>query len=95
MMGSVQAVRPFALLIGAAAIAAGLSGCGSKETPTTTTTTPAPTTSATQAPGTSAPTPQPTEKAVGPGDTNSFSPTINPVPPGSVCAEIRNGVCIR
>lgn len=90
-MGSVWTARRSALVIGAAAFVAALSGCGSgKETPTTT---PAPTTSATQSPGTAPP--QPTEKAVGPGDTNSFSPTINPVPPGSVCKEIRNGVCIR
>lgn len=62
-------------------------GCGTstKEEPATTTT---PTSS-------SAPVVSPSEKAVGPGDDYSFSPSINPKPPGSVCREIVNGVCIR
>ena len=37
----------------------------------------------------------PTEKAVGPGANDSFSPTVNPVPPGAVCKQIVNGVCVR
>ena len=61
-------------------------GCGTttKETPTST---PTSTTSVTA--------PIPTEKAVGPGDNSSFSPTVNPVPPGSVCKQIVNGICMR
>lgn len=37
----------------------------------------------------------PSEKAVGPGGDNSFSPTINPKPPGAVCKDVVNGICIR
>lgn len=39
--------------------------------------------------------PSPTEKAVGPGTDNSFSPSVNPQPPGAVCTKIENGVCVR
>lgn len=35
------------------------------------------------------------EKAMLPGGDESFSPTINPAPPGAVCKEIVNGVCMR
>ena len=52
----------------------------------------APTTATT---GTSAPAVSPTEKALSPGDGNSFSPSVNPQPPGAVCNEIVNGVCVR
>lgn len=86
--------RPLALVAGATAIVAMTaltSGCGtSKETPTTTPATPTTTT-----PATTPAAPVPTEKAVGPGDTNSFSPTVDPVQPGSVCKQIVNGVCMR
>lgn len=44
---------------------------------------------------TSAPAASPTEKAAGPGGNNSFSPTVNPQPPGAVCKQLVNGVCIR
>ena len=86
--------RPLALVAGATAIVAMTaltSGCGTtKETPTTTPATPTTTT-----PATTPAAPVPTEKAVGPGDTNSFSPTVDPVQPGSVCKQIVNGVCMR
>ena len=62
-------------------------GCGSstKEEPTTTTPPPA----------TSSAALRPSEKAVGPGGNNSFSPSVNPKPPGAVCRDIVNGVCAR
>jgi hypothetical protein len=37
----------------------------------------------------------PTEKAVSPGGANSFSPTVNPVPPGAVCNEVVGNTCVR
>ena len=89
--------RPLALVAGATAIVAMTaltSGCGTtKETPTTTPATP--TTTTTTPAATTPAVPVPTEKAVGPGDTNSFSPTVDPVQPGSVCKQIVNGVCMR
>lgn len=78
------------LIAGAAAVVAMgalTAGCATdtKEEPAT----------VTPAPTSSAPVVSPTEKAVGPGGSNSFSPTINPTPPGAVCRDIVNGVCIR
>jgi hypothetical protein len=32
---------------------------------------------------------------VGPGGNNSFSPTVNPAPPGPVCKEIVGNDCVR
>lgn len=78
------------LLAGAAAVVAmgALSaGCTTDTKDEPATVTPSPTSSA--------PVVSPTEKAVGPGGGNSFSPTINPTPPGAVCRDIVNGVCIR
>ena len=94
-MNADRLVRPIALFAaGAAVTAMALTGCSTKEkeAPSTTTT---PSTS--QAPSTSeSPVAiSPTEKAVGPGGNNSFSPTINPTPPGAVCTQIVNGVCVR
>jgi hypothetical protein len=40
-------------------------------------------------------TPSATEKALLPGNGPSFSPTINPVPPGATCKSVVNGVCQR
>jgi hypothetical protein len=37
----------------------------------------------------------PTEKRAKPDYDASFTPAIDPVPPGSVCKEVHNGVCIR
>lgn len=72
-----------------------LTGCTTtaekKDAPATSSTT-APTTATT---GSSAPAVSPTEKALSPGDGNSFSPSVNPTGPGAVCKEIVNGVCIR
>lgn len=77
---------------GAALVALGsLTACSpttEKEAPSTTST-PAPTSSS------AAVTPSPTEKAMLPGGDESFSPTVNPAPPGPVCKEVINGVCIR
>ncbi len=73
---------------GTAIVAAGaLSACSpssEKDAPSTSTTPPT----------TSAPSASPTEKAIGPGGNNFFSPTINPAPPGAVCKEVVNGVCV-
>lgn len=66
-----------------------VSGC----TPTTEKDAPA-TSSPTATSSAVAPAVTPTEKAVGPGG-GSFSPTVNPVPPGSTCRDIVNGVCQR
>lgn len=89
-MKSGRLTRQIALIAGGAAIVgmgALTAGCSSnaKESPTTTTT---PTSS-------SAPAPSPTEKAVSPGGNNSFSPTINPAPPGAVCKEVVGNNCVR
>lgn len=77
---------------GAALVVIGaLTGCSpttEKEAPTTR--------SATTPPSSSrAPSVTPTEKAVGPGNTNSFSPGVDPNPPGAICKSIVNGVCQR
>lgn len=56
----------------------------------------APATSSTATPSSSsAPEVTPTEKAIGPGGQNSFSPSVNPTGPGAVCKSIVNGVCQR
>jgi|EndMetStandDraft_8_1072994.scaffolds.fasta_scaffold201816_2 hypothetical protein len=81
--------RQIALFAGGAAIVGmgALTACSSsaKDSPSTTTTTTT----------TSAVTPSPTEKAVAPGGPNSFSPTVNPNPPGAVCREVVGNNCIR
>jgi hypothetical protein len=82
--------RQIALFAGGAAIVGmgTLTACSSnaKESPSTTTTP----TSASVSPSVS-----PTEKAVSPGGANSFSPTVNPAPPGVVCKEIVGNSCVR
>ena len=93
-MNSGRHTRQIALLVGGAAIIgmSTLTACSTKEKEA-----PAPTStpSTSQAPATSqAPMGTPTEKAVGPAGP-SFSPTVNPVPPGAVCNKIVNGVCSR
>ena len=93
-MTSGRISRQIALLAGGAAIIgmSTLTACSTKEKEA-----PAPTStpSTSQAPATSqAPMVTPTEKAVGPAGP-SFSPTVNPVPPGAVCNKIVNGVCSR
>lgn len=92
-MSSSRFTRQIALFVGGAAIISmgTLSACSTKEKEAPATSTP----STSQAPATSeAPAATPTEKAVG-GSGPSFSPTVNPVPPGAVCNKIVNGVCIR
>lgn len=76
-----------AALIGMGALTA-CSPTTEKEAPSTTST-PAPTSSSPSA------SPSPTEKAIGPGGPGSFTPTVNPAPPGAVCKEIVGTVCIR
>lgn len=54
----------------------------------------APSTTSTPSASTSPASPSPTEKAMIPGGP-SFTPSINPMPPGAVCKEVINGVCMR
>ncbi len=76
---------------GAALLAVGaLAGCSP------TTEKDAPATSSNVTPSSSSPPAvTPTEKAIGSGGGNSFSPSVNPTGPGSVCKSIVNGVCQR
>ena len=55
----------------------------------------APSTTSTPAPSSSSASPSPTEKAMLPAGGPSFSPTVNPAPPGAVCKQVVNGVCMR
>lgn len=87
-MNSARVARQVSLVVGGSAIivmGALTAGCSSttKEEPKTT---PSSTSS-------SAPAVAPSEKAV--GGPSSFSPTVNPVPPGNSCTKIVNGVCVR
>ena len=54
----------------------------------------APSTTTTPSPSTSSASPSPTEKALAPGGNPSFTPTVNAVQPGAVCAKTVNGVCV-
>lgn len=87
-MSSGRLTRHIALFAGGVAIVGmgALSACSSnaKEAPSTTTT-----------PSSVTPSASPTEKAVGPGGPNSFSPTVNPAPPGTVCKQIVGNTCVR
>nr|WP_081845207.1 hypothetical protein [Mycolicibacterium aromaticivorans] len=87
-MSSCRLTRQIALFAGGAAIVGmgALTACSSnaKEAPSSTTTTPSSTVA-----------PSPTEKAVSPGGANSFSPTVNPAPPGTVCKQIVGNQCVR
>jgi hypothetical protein len=93
-MNSARVTRQIALLVGGAALIgmSTLTACSTKEKEAPSTTAP----STSQAPSTSEMPSMstPTEKAVGPAGP-SFSPTVNPVQPGAVCAKIVNGVCSR
>lgn len=88
-MSSGRLTRRFVIGGGAALVTIGaMTGCSpttEKEAPATSSTTAS----------SSAPAASPTEKAVGPGGDNSFTPTVNPAPPGSICKQIVNGVCQR
>jgi len=91
-MTSGRITRQIALLAGGAAIIGmgALTACSPKEKEAPATSTPS-----TSAPATSAaPAGTPSEKAIG-GAGPSFSPTVNPAPPGAVCNKIVNGVCSR
>ena len=92
-MSTISLSRRLAIAAGGAALVAmsTLTACSTtkeKEAPSTTST-PAPTSSSASA------TPSPTEKSMLPGGDQSFSPTVNPIPPGAVCKEVVNGVCMR
>ncbi len=86
-MSSGRLTRQIALFAGGVAIVGmgALTACSSneKEAPSTTTTT------------TTTVAPSPTEKAVSPGGPNSFTPTVNPAPPGPVCKQVIGNECIR
>ena len=89
-MSSVRLTGRIAIFAGGAAIIAmgTLTSCSSgteKEAPSTTP----------SAPTSSAPSATPTEKRASPDYEGSFTPPINPTPPGSVCKEVHNGVCVR
>ncbi|TGD90557.1 hypothetical protein BayCH28_01465 [Mycolicibacterium sp. CH28] len=85
-MSSGRLTRQIALFAGGAAIVGmgALTACSPNEKDAPSTTTPSSSVSVT-----------PTEKAVGPGGPNSFSPTVNPAPPGPVCKQIVGNDCIR
>jgi hypothetical protein len=89
-MSSGRFMARIAIFAGGAAIVAmgTLTSCSSsteKEAPSTTP----------SAPTSSAPSATPTEKRASPDYEGSFTPPINPTPPGSVCREVHNGVCVR
>lgn len=96
-MNSSSLTRRLALVAGGASLVVMGTltvGCSTstKEEPTTTKS--ATTEPATTAPSASSEAPvSPTEKTVVGG--NSFTPSINPVPPGAVCKTIVDGVCKR
>jgi hypothetical protein len=93
-MTSGRITRQIALLAGGAAIIGmgALTACSTKEKEAPS---PTSTPSTSQAPATSeAPVGTPTEKAIGPAGP-SFSPSVNPAPPGAVCNKVINGVCSR
>ena len=100
-MNSSSLTRRLALVAGGASLVVMgtlTAGCSTstKEEPTTkpATSEPATTATATTAPSASSTAPvSPTEKTVVGG--NSFTPSINPVPPGAVCKTIVDGVCQR
>lgn len=92
-MSSGPLTRRLGLLAGGAAVVAmtTLSACGSENThESPTNPTPAQSESATPPAALS-----PTEKAAGPSGPNSFTPTINPKPPGAVCREVVGNTCVR
>nr|WP_082135725.1 hypothetical protein [Mycobacterium sp. EPa45] len=87
-MSSGRLTRQIALFAGGAAIVGmgALTACSqnAKDAPSSTTTTPS-----------SSVAPSPTEKAVSPGGPNSFSPTVNPAPPGDTCKQVIGNNCVR
>jgi hypothetical protein len=89
-MRSGRLTRQVALLAGGAAIVGmgALTACSSSEKE-------APSTSTTPSSTSVAPSVSPTDKAVAPGGPNSFSPTVNPTPPGTVCKEVIGNNCVR
>ena len=95
-MNSGRLTRRMAIVAGGTALVAmgALTGCSpstEKDAPSSATTS----STSTPAPTSSSVAPTPTEKALTPGGENSFSPSVDPTPPGAVCTKIENGVCIR
>ncbi len=93
-MKSGRLTRRMAIVAGGTALVAmgALTGCSpstEKDAPSSTSSTSMP------APTSSSLAPTPTEKALTPGGENSFSPSVDPTPPGAVCTKVENGVCIR
>ena len=82
--------RRIAFIAGGTAVLAmtTLSACTSTETPKPSQTSVAPSQSESV-------TPSPTEKAIGTNGPNSFTPTVNPAPPGAVCTKVVGNNCIR
>lgn len=94
-MSNVGMMRRLALAGGTAALVAMgalTAGCSSSEEGPSTTTTPS---SSTTTPSSPSSTVSETQKALSPGDNNSFSPTVKAPHPGGNCTSIVNGVCIR
>ncbi|AQT80309.1 hypothetical protein B1R94_15110 [Mycolicibacterium litorale] len=84
-MSSGRLTRQIALFAGGVAIVGmgALTACSNSEKEAPSTTTP------------SSVSVTPTEKAVAPGGPNSFSPTVNPAPPGPVCKQVVGNDCVR
>lgn len=89
-MTSNRLTRQIALFAGGVAIVGmgTLTACSSNEKE-------APSTSTTPSSTSVVPSVSPTDKAVSPGGANSFSPTVNPAPPGPVCKEVVGNECVR
>ena len=93
---SVDLSRRIALLTGGAAIVAMgtlTAGCGSGTNEEPATVTPSGSVTPSDSPALT-----PTEKKVAPltpGGPNSFSPTVNPKPPGPTCTQVVGNNCIR
>ena len=94
-MSNVRMMRRLALAGGTTALVvmgALTAGCSSTEEGPSTTTTPSSSTTTVSSPSTTV---SETQKALSPGDSNSFSPTVKAPHPGGNCTSIVNGVCIQ
>ncbi|MFM9034219.1 MAG: hypothetical protein ACKOQ4_08025 [Mycobacterium sp.] len=86
---------PRRIAIAAAGTALAAMGALTACSPTTEKEAPTSTTTVTSAPSATSSSLTPSEKAVGPGITNSFSPSVRAGQPGAVCQQLVNGVCVR
>lgn len=92
-MSTAPLSRRLVIAAGGAALVAmsALTACSptkEKEAPSSTTTAPSSSTASSSA------APSPTEKAISPAGP-SFSPTVNPAPPGAVCNKVDGTICQR